>query len=113
MHVRIQKPQPPSRLEFKLCWARERKYESITLLLRISHPIDCNQVRLFYAFPTHWQMPTATTVSQSHMSPASITASSTLKADITAMQNGDRTQGDITQGNLARSRKSKMNGMWL
>ncbi|KAG1809937.1 uncharacterized protein HD556DRAFT_1435670 [Suillus plorans] len=41
------------------------------------------------------------------MSPASIAASSTLKADITAMQNGDRTQGD-TQGNLARSRKSQM-----
>lgn len=55
-------------------------------------------------------MPTVTTVSQSNMSPASIAASNTLKADITAMQNGDRTQGD-TQGNLnlARSRKSKMN----
>lgn len=40
------------------------------------------------------------------MSPASLTASSALKADITEIQNGDRTQSDHTQGNLGR--KSKM-----
>lgn len=74
--------------------------------LAITSPIDCDQVHWFRAFPT--QIPSQ----KFRMSPASIAASSTLKADITAMQNGDRTQGD-TQGNLARSRKNQMKGMWI
>ncbi|KAG1889202.1 hypothetical protein F4604DRAFT_1710753 [Suillus subluteus] len=41
------------------------------------------------------------------MPPASIADNNALKADITIIQNGDRTQGD-TQGNLARNRKNKV-----
>lgn len=74
-----------------------------TYYLAITSP-NRLQVRLFCAFPTDSKV---TTVSKSHMPPASVADSTALKADITVMQNGDRTQGD-TQGNLARSRKCIM-----